>query len=233
MKDNLRNTSALTVLLWMAFTLLLVACSRGERAAPQQFPYKASVGCLAVNDFYAVYFSVYVKPTNPDDEITRKELFTPYCSEIPRTGEAYLTADLIDEDLRQTPIAVKIVEQELIGDDPGLPENFKDIRTIEQTPAQIFDKGVVTATATLDKNGFYAMYLLIGGEDAIMEEDKLRIPLIVGATPATSTSTEVKIFKSITYAIMIFLPLWFFYMIATPLVRSKHPQNGQTDTKHD
>lgn len=218
-----------TTLLLAVCTLLLTSCWVDDKAAPQQFPYKASVGCLAVNDFYAVYFSIYIKPTDPSEDLTQAELFTPYCTDIPRTGEAYLTADLIDEDLRQIPISVKIVEQELIGDDPLLPENFRDIRTIDQTPAQIFDRGVVTMNTTLEKNGYYAMYLLIGGEDAIMDEDKLRIPLVVGGTPATSTSMEVKIFKGITYAVMIILPFGFFYMIAAPLARSKRRENKQTD----
>jgi len=231
MKKSLTNIS--TALSIAVCTLLLASCWMGDKAAPQQFPYKASVGCLAVNDFYAVYFSIYIKPTDPNEDITQAELFTPYCSEIPRTGIAYLTADLIDEDLRQTPISVKIVEQELIGDDPRLPENFKDIRTIDQIPAQIFNQGVVTASTALEKNGYYAMYLLIGGDDAIMEEDKLRIPLIVGVTPATSTSMEVKIFKGITYAVMIILPFAFFYMIALPLARSRRRKDQQTDIESD
>ncbi len=229
MNKPLSNT--FTTLLLAVCTLLLTGCWDGDRAAPTQFPYKASVGCLAVNDFYAVYFSIYIKPINSDEDITQTDLFKPYCTEIPRTGEAYLTADLIDEDLRQMPIAVKIVEQELIGEDPRLPESFKDIRTILQTPAQIFNQGVVTANAPLEKNGYYAMYLLIGGEDAIMEEDKLRIPLVVGGTPATSTSMEVKIFKGITYAVMIILPFAFFYMVAAPLSRSRRQKNEQTNSE--
>ena len=172
------------------FQLLLIcslaACSNpGYNDNPSQQMTKATVGCLVANDFYAVYFSAYVKPADDAAQSSvkdRKALFRSYCKEIPRTGTAFFTADLVGSELRETPIAIKIVEQEFAGGDENKAENFKDIRTLTEIPAKIYPKGAVEAQTVLDKEGYYALYLTMG-EEALSEEDKLRIPLHVGGDP--------------------------------------------------
>ena len=143
---------------------------------------KATVGCLVANDFYAVYFSAYLKPSGANLDKDRKKLFKSYCKDIPMPGTAFFTADLVDRDIRNIPIAISIVEQELTGGDDTKAENFKTIRTIAEIPAKQYPRGVVEAQAELPKEGYYALYLTIG-EDVVSEEDKLRIPLHVGVDP--------------------------------------------------
>ncbi len=168
-------------------TLLLTACnSPGDNDNPSQVMTKATVGCLVATDFYAVYFSAYVKP--PVDNVSmsakdKKTLFRSYCKDIPTTGMGYFTADVVGEELRQTPIGIRVVEQEFAGGDESKAENFKDIRTISEIPAKLYPRGAVEAQAQLDKNGYYAIYLMVGGEEALSDEDKLRIPLHVGVDP--------------------------------------------------
>jgi len=163
---------------------LLTGCDRDKLGTQPQIPDLNSVGCLITNDFYAVHLSVYVKTAvAPKDASDRAALLKPYCQELPVTGKAFFSADLIDRDIRQTPIGIRVVELELTGSDDSKPESFKEIRTITEVPAKTYSKGVVEAQADIDKNGYYALFLLVGGEEAISDEDKLRIPFHVGGDP--------------------------------------------------
>lgn len=194
--------STYPILLSLLFSaLLLTACSNpGYNDNPSQIPTKATVGCLVANDFYAVHFSAYIKPKDDAKGIAgdRKALFRSYCKDIPKPGTAFFTADLVGSELRGMPIGIRIVEQELTGSDESKAENFKDLRTLTETPAKLFPRGVVEAQAELDKNGYYALYLMIGGE-AVSDEDRLRIPLHVGVDPdAKPMITRVAIGAGIT-----------------------------------
>lgn len=160
------------------FTVTLSGCDMSEKlGTPPQIADVNSVGCLVANDFYAVHFSAYLKPKQGND---RNALLTPYCQELPDIGKAFFAADLIDRDIRQTPIGIRIVEIEKIGDKP---EDFKELRELNQVEPKIYSKGVVEAQADLDKKGDYALILLIGGEEAISNEDKLKITFHVGTSP--------------------------------------------------
>jgi hypothetical protein len=167
-------------------TLFLTACtSPGYNDNPSQVMTKATVGCLVATDFYAVYFSAYIKPENDTAKTIKdkKALFRSYCKDIPTTGAAFFTADLVGSELREMPIGIRIVEQELTGGDDSKAENFKDIRTLVEIPAKLYPRGAVEAQAQLDKNGYYAIYLMIGGEEALSDDDKIRIPLHIGVDP--------------------------------------------------
>lgn len=166
-------------------TLAAGCSSPGYNDNPSQQMTKATVGCLIANDFYAVYFSAYIKPADADAKNSakdRKALFRSYCKNIPGTGTAYFTADVVGDELRKTPIAIKIVEQELTGADENKADSFKDLRTLAEIPAKLYPRGAVEAQAQLDKEGYYAIYLTMG-EEALSEEDRLRIPLHVGVDP--------------------------------------------------
>jgi hypothetical protein len=182
--------------------LLLTACtSPGYNDNPSQVMTKATVGCLVANDFYAVYFSAYIKPAG-DTKATaakdKKALFRSYCKDMPTSGTAFFTADLVGSELREIPIGIRIVEQELTGGDENKAENYKDLRTLSEIPAKLYPRGVVEAQAELDKNGYYAIYLMIGGE-AVSDEDRLRIPLHVGVDPdAKPLWTRIGIIAGIT-----------------------------------
>jgi hypothetical protein len=195
---------------------LSVACtSPGYNDNPSQQMTKATVGCLVANDFYAVYFSAYIKPVDDAKGIDgdRRALFRSYCKDIPKAGNAFFTADLVGDELRQTPIAVKIVEQELTGGDDKKAENFKDIKVLADIPATVYPKGVVESRADLTKEGYYAIYLTIG-EEAISDEDRLRIPLHVGVDPDAKPLWHRigMIVASIATFLLIAFFSYFFFM---------------------
>ncbi len=175
------------VVTWICLLLLtsqLIGCDKNNLGTQPQIPDLNSVGCLITNDFYAVHFSVYVKTSaTKQDSSDRAALLKPFCQELPTVGKAFFSADLIDRDIRKTPIGIRVVELELTGSDDSKPEDFKEVRTITEVAPKLYTNGVVEAQADIVKNGYYAIFLLIGGEDAISDEDKLRIPFHVGGNP--------------------------------------------------
>jgi hypothetical protein len=183
MKKNAPYSACIRFFL-LSIALIVTGCNKeSENTQSPQIADKDSVGCLVTNDFYAVHFSAYLKPTGDLKNADRAALLRPYCQELPGAGQAFFSADLIDNDVRETPIGIRVVELEKIADSKEKSEQFKEIRTLAEIPAKIYAKGVVEAQANLDKNGDYAMILIIGGEDAISEDDRLKIPFHVGGNP--------------------------------------------------
>lgn len=181
---------------------LLTGCDISEKlGTPPQIPDVNSVGCLVANDFYAVHFSAYLKPTSPQQGNDREALQKPYCQELPDVGKAFFAADLIDRDIRKTPIGIRVVEIEKTGDKPS---DFNEIRELNHVEPQIYSTGVVQAQADLDKKGDYALILLIGGEEAISDEDKLKIVFHVGANPF-AFSKEIQIALAGGFAALVAL----------------------------
>ncbi|WP_262965288.1 hypothetical protein [Methylobacter psychrophilus] len=190
----------------LLFAGLLTGCDQNKLGTQPDIPDLNSVGCLITNDFYAVHLSVYVKTsTAKQDSTDRAALLKPYCQELPDTGKAFFAADLIDRDIRKTPIGIRVVELELIGTDDSKPEDFKEVRTLTEVAPKMYTKGVVEAQADIDKNGYYAMYLLIGGDEAISDEDKMRIPFHVGGDPDALPKKTVMLIAGGVVTLIVFI----------------------------
>jgi len=169
----------------LLFSTLLHGCDKLKFDDKPQIEDINSVGCLITNDFYAVHFSAYLKSSGGND---RDALLRPYCQDIPGVGKAFFAADLIDRDIRKTPIGVRVVEVQKTG---SKPDDFTELRTIAEFPAKLYPRGVVEAQADIDKNGDYVLVLIVGGEDALAEEDKLKIPFTVGGNPFGLSTIEL------------------------------------------
>jgi len=169
----------------LLFSTLLHGCDKLKFDDKPQIEDINSVGCLITNDFYAVHFSAYLKSSDGND---RDALLRPYCQDIPGVGKAFFAADLIDRDIRKTPIGVRVVEVQKTG---SKPDDFTELRTIAEFPAKLYPRGVVEAQADIDKNGDYVLVLVVGGEDALAEEDKLKIPFTVGGNPFGLSTIEL------------------------------------------
>lgn len=186
---NIQRLSSGAVL-WL-LALLLSGCDQLGFGAKQSnaLGNRPELDCIIANDFYAVHFSAYLQPTKEEAQAASesKAAFVPFCQQIPRAGKMFFTADLIDRDIRTTPIGIKLVEVEKTG--RPAPDHEREIRTISEMPAKLYPRGAVEAQADVDKNGDYVLYLLIG--DAIEEDDQFRIPLEVGVEPHESVSVWV------------------------------------------
>lgn len=206
----------ITILSLLLLSVVLTACDYlKNRGKTPQIQDLNSVGCLIANDFYAVHFSAYLKPTQNIRELKESEreaLLKPYCQEIPKPGKLFFSADLIDRDVRQTPVGVRIVELEKTGDDETKMESFKEVKTIAEIAAQPYPRGVVEAQAELTKNGHYAMILLIGGEEALAEDDKLKVLFHVGGNPF-GLSRQMLIYIGGGLAVLISLIILTFWIV--------------------
>jgi hypothetical protein len=74
-----------------------------------------------------------------------KEEFQSYCRDIPRTGKATLTFDLISDVLRRIPVAVRVVEASERGDS----------EPVLYIPKQVYPSGVVKAETNFARAGKY------------------------------------------------------------------------------
>lgn len=74
-----------------------------------------------------------------------KEEFRSYCRDIPKTGKATLTFDLISDALRKIPVAVRVVEASERG----------HVETVLYIPQQVYPSGVVKAETDFTHAGKY------------------------------------------------------------------------------
>lgn len=164
---------------------------------------RPDLDCIIANDFYAVHFSTYLQPSKDDKNLDPKAAFVPFCQQIPRSGKMYFTADLIDRDIRTTPIGIRLVEVEKTGQ--KAPNDIREIRTITEIPSQLYPRGAVEAQADVDKNGDYVLYFLIG--DAIEEDDKFKVALEVGVEPSSSKLPVIAVaaLVALLFAVLGFL----------------------------
>lgn len=206
---NIQRLFILWAPVLMAGVLLLTGCEQLGFGAKQSnaLGNRPDLDCIIANDFYAVHFSAYLQPNKEALTPDNKAAFVPFCQKIPRAGKMFFTADLIDRDIRATPIGIKLVEVEKTGQ--KAPDDIREIRTITEIPAKLYPRGAVEAQADVDKNGDYLLYFLIG--DAIEEDDKFRVPLEVGVDPNDNTLVLI-LGIAIALAVMLgmgFLLYWY------------------------
>lgn len=178
---NIQRISVFGALLLLSSVFWLSGCERLGFGAKQSnaLGNRPDLDCIIANDFYAVHFSAYLEPSKEELRPENKAAFVPFCQKIPRAGKMFFTADLIDRDIRATPIGIKLVEVEKTGQ--KFPDDIRQIRTITEIPAKLYPRGAVEARAEVDKTGDYVLYFLIG--DALEEDDKFRVALEVGVDP--------------------------------------------------
>lgn len=140
----------------------------------------SNMGCLVGNDFYAVHFTAIQEGAQKGENTA----FAKYCQEIPAVGKTYLSIDLLDRDTRKLPIALKVVEEEFSEDDGRPP---KVLRTLGEVPAKLYGNGVADIPVVISQPGHYALVATFG-EEAISEDDHLRVPFTVALEGAAKVN---------------------------------------------
>ncbi|MDD2760325.1 MAG: hypothetical protein PHH11_08525 [Methylomonas sp.] len=206
---NIQRTFALVISTLMT-CLMLSGCEQlgfGQKQS-NALGNRPDLDCIIANDFYAVHFSTYLQPAKGENKnADPKAAFVPFCQQIPRAGKMFFTADLIDRDIRTTPIGIRLVEVEKTGQ--AAPDDVREIRTIAEIPSKLYPRGAVEAQAEVDKNGDYVLYLLIG--DAVEEDDKFRVPLEVGVEPGGSLLPQIAVvaLAALLIGVLGFLIYWY------------------------
>lgn len=131
------------------------------------------MNCLVANDFYAVHFTALQEGRQEGEQTD----FVKYCQEIPRPGRTYLTLDLLDRDVRNMPVGLRVVEEEFASDG-RLP---KEKRTLAEVPSKVYKNGTAEIHADIAEPGHYAVIAVFGeNDDFVSEDDRLRVPFSVG-----------------------------------------------------
>lgn len=173
MPSSILSRAVLTVALGLCLASFQTHAARTARdTGNDRANYSGStMKCKIANDFYIVHFTA-MQEGHYSGEAND---FAKYCQEIPGTGRTFLSIDLLDRDVRKTPIALRVIEEE-IGQGGQLP---KEKTTLQETPAKIYKTGTVETAVNITQPGHYALIALIGDE-ALTEDDRLRIPFTVG-----------------------------------------------------
>lgn len=131
----------------------------------------SNMTCLVGNDFYAVNFTA-IQEGRQQGERTD---FTKYCQVIPSVGKTHLSIDLLDRDVRKTPVSLRVIKEEFNEEDVRPPV---ELGTLTETPAKIYPGGTADIAADIKQPGHYALIATIG-DGPISEDDRLRIPFTV------------------------------------------------------
>jgi hypothetical protein len=147
----------------------------------------SSMDCLVANDFYAVHFTSMQQGRQKG----QSSEFVNLCHEVPAVGLTFLSIDLLDRDARTTPVALRVVEEEYTanGDEP------REKETLLEIPSKIYKNGTADARVEITRPGHYALIATIG-EEALSEDDRLRIPFSVAVPPPTKASSWYKDFAA-------------------------------------
>ena len=138
----------------------------------------SNMSCLVANDFYVVHFTAMQQGRAQGESSD----FVKYCQEIPNPGKTFLTIDLLDRDVRSTPISLRVVEEQISDD--GEPPRV--LGTLTELAPKIYKNGTADTHVVISKPGHYALLATIGDEaQGLSEDDHLRIPFSVGLPPPT------------------------------------------------
>jgi len=112
--------------------------------------------CTRRLDRSLIHFSLYQPQVNDETE---------YCSDIPATGSAFLVIDLVDFDLRTTPMSLQILET---TDDSGE-------KVLLDLAPQVYPRGVIQTRPYFAKAGTYVAVVKRGDDDHIHSQFQVRV----------------------------------------------------------
>lgn len=173
-----QQLSAFIAILAMAMTQPALAA--GESKNARQAYSSSNMTCLVGNDFYAVNFTAIQEGRQQGE----RSDFTKYCQIIPAVGKTYLSIDLLDRDIRKIPVALRVVREEFNEEDGRPPQ---ELGTLAEIPAKLYNNGTADIAADIKQPGHYALIATIGN-DAVSEDDRLRIPFTVAVEGAAKVN---------------------------------------------
>lgn len=132
-------------------------------------------GCMLSNDFYIANFAAY--QADPQQPKNAKMMQLPLCQEIPKAGDTQITVDMLDRDVRQKAVTLKVFNS--------------DKQLLSETPAKVLKQGYISTSVNFPKPGYYDLAVYVDDQDLKIapEVGALHIPLTVAVfVPAPSAS---------------------------------------------
>lgn len=161
--------------LWISVTILAAAFSSGLAAAHGKVSLESDI-CMRNISGSMVHLSTYQPQHDPEAE---------YCTEIPKEGETLWVLDLVDQALRDMPIAIKVVR--------GSGQALSD--TIATLYSNNHSDGIIKGEFNLD-GGEYTLFVTGEGIPPLQYEYPLRIQM---------TDYKEAFFSAIPYIIAFLL----------------------------
>lgn len=123
--------------LTLAVGLLLPTIASAHRFGGPNDPCERKVGTALI------HITLYQPQFDPDAE---------YCDNVPRAGNTVLVVDVLGDEQRRIPMALRVVEA----------RGAESSRTVLSIPPKVYRRGVADAQMTLDGGGRYVTQILLG-----------------------------------------------------------------------
>ncbi|NOT84234.1 MAG: hypothetical protein HOP02_05485 [Methylococcaceae bacterium] len=157
-------------------------------------------GCMLSNDFYIANFAAY--QTDPQQPKNAKVMLAPLCQEIPKTGETQITVDMLDRDVRQKPVTLKVFNS--------------DKQLVAETPTKVAKQGYISTTVNFPKPGHYDLVAYVNDQDLKIAPEKsaLHIPLTVAIVvpgPSASMGNVMMVILGVgalAFGLGVLVPRW-------------------------
>src|SRR5574337_360591 len=149
------------MVLWVMCTPLFVASQAlGHGGGDVMGDWDAADACTAVKGHYTVHFTAYqelvgagmIPLLHEVGSAQVKKEFQSYCEGVPKTGKFSIAFDLYNEEMRQLPISVRIVEAVGAHEDKG---DGAHSHTVFSLPPAVYFFFNDTATTEIYTPGHY------------------------------------------------------------------------------
>lgn len=150
------------MLVWCAVLMPVFTASQafGHGGGDVMGDWDVADACTAVKGHYTVHFTAYQELVGAGmvpllhelgSEQVKKE-FQSYCEGVPKTGKLSIAFDLYNEEMRQLPISVRIVEAVEAHEDKGAGEHS---HAVFSRPATVYGDGSIRIDTEILKAGHY------------------------------------------------------------------------------
>lgn len=131
---------------------------------------KNEPSCLKVSDFYSVHLTTYFLPDSGKESANAngKKLYMPYCDQVPGTGQAVFTIDLMEQDARDQLVALSLSHYDASG----------HLALVTELPRAVHPGGVLTLGAAIEKPGKYLLRLTFG--EGKSKDEIIEMPILAG-----------------------------------------------------
>ncbi len=208
MRDfSMRN---LFLLCLLPAALGLTACVKepdAESGRQEEEKYKFGSCAVRYHDNVFVHFAAYQDQPRSGEKGrpgNARDRFRPYCQDIPAATKTFMTVDIIDKEILDSPLTVQVTEHRAEGEDS--PDAA--LTKVVEVPAKKYVHGVVEVTANFTEAGMYDLILLV--EEGAANKDKIVIPLSVGLNPPSDSKTMLIVVTVLTLIVLGFLVYYVF-----------------------